>query len=197
VVPCEEVVAAAGDLPLLTRPVVGAWEEEVLARRLAGVERVEGRSLGGGRGGVSWRRPFLGGTCGVVSWGWVEVRMAVSRVERLPLLRAWACRLPRFVRREVGEPPTGPPWRSAGMFSSSLSRRLEASGYISGTGIVGAKAGIGGGGSTVVVADGSVLALPPDLGVLSQLLRLMIRPNTPTISAASSYISSVTAGSSP
>src|SRR5262249_43208757 len=119
--------------------------------------------------------------------------MAVSRVERLPLLRVWACRLLRLVRREGGEPPTGPPWRAAGMFSSSRSRRLEASGCISETGIVGAKAGIGGGGIAVVVADGSVLALPPDLGVLSQLLRLMIRPNTPTISAASSNISSVRA----
>lgn len=78
------------------------------------------------------------------------------------------------------------------MFSSSRPRRLEGSGCISVAGIVGTKAGIGGGGSAAVVADGSVLALPPDLGVLSQLLLLMIRPNTPTISVASSNISSVT-----
>jgi len=78
------------------------------------------------------------------------------------------------------------------MFSSSLTRRLEVSGCISATGIVGAKVGGIGGGCSPTVVVGSVLALPPDLGVLSQLLRLMIRPNTPTISVASSNISSVT-----
>lgn len=122
-------------------------------------------------------------------------------------LRSLVCLLPLLLLRSSvglrGVPPTGPPYRLGGLSSSRytltfldgvvgatlLVRGALVDGYVCGNGSPGFDVGTG---ST---DDGE--APWPGFGVPSHDFLFIIRPKTPTMSAASSYCSSDMPASSP